>query len=198
MIHGYLNKIELKTDKVEKNWTPILPVLRRDLNNHRYYRNLQKMREQQPFYNENLANNEKPQYEVGNYVYRKYDRPYDALGKPLPGRFRRGDMRYCNEVKQITKIIYMNDKPYNRYVLNNLPNVSFTAKQLIPAKRQERTYLVKQIIDRKVQGNITYYKVWWKGYLKRQSTWEPATQLIDDGFLNHIKLFNENLKKNKK
>ena len=156
------------------------------------------MREQQPFYNDNLANNESPKYEVGNFVYRKYDRPHDNLGHPLPGKFRRGDIRYCNEVKQIIKIIYMNDPPYHRYVLNDLPKVSFTAKQLIPAKRQEKTYLVKQIIDRKVQGNITYYKVWWKGYLKHQSTWEPVTQLIDDGFLNHIKQFNENLKKKKK
>ena len=156
------------------------------------------MREQQPFYNDNLANNESPKYEIGNFVYRKYDRPHDSLGKPLPGRFRRGDLRYNPEVKQIVKIIYMNDPPYQRYVLNDLPNVSFTAKQLIPAKKQEKTYLVKEIIDRKVQGGVTYYKVWWKGYLKRQSTWEPATQLIDDGFLNHIKQFNENLKNKKK
>ena len=131
-------------------------------------------------------------------MYRKYDRPHDSLGKPLPGKFRRGDIRYCNEVKQIIKIIYMNDPPYHRYVLNELPNVSFTAKQLIPAKRQERTYLVKEIIDRKVQGGVTYYKVWWKNFLKNQSTWEPVTQLIDDGFTDHIKAYNENLKKKKK
>ena len=92
----------------------------------------------------------------------------------------------------------MNDPPYQRYVLNDLPNVSFTAKQLIPAKRQQKTYLVKQIIDRKVQGNITYYKVWWKNFLKNQSTWEPVTQLIDDGFTDHIKAYNESLKKKKK
>ena len=129
-------------------------------------------------------------------MYRKYDRPHDALGKPLPGRFRRGDLRYNPEVKQITKIIYMNDPPYHRYVLNHLPKVSFTAKKLIPAKRQHKTYLVKNIIGRKVQGNITYYLVHWKNYLKKDSTWEPATQLIDDGFLNHIKEFN--ISKNKK
>ena len=92
----------------------------------------------------------------------------------------------------------MNDPPYHRYVLNDLPKVSFTAKQLIPSKRQERTYMVKEIIGRKVQGGVTYYKVWWKHFLKYQSTWEPVTQLIEDGFTNHIKQFNENLKKKKK
>ena len=57
------------------------------------------MREQQPFYNDNLANNEKPQYQIGNYVYRKYDRPHDSLGHAMPGKFRRGDLRYNPEVK---------------------------------------------------------------------------------------------------
>ena len=156
------------------------------------------MRADQPFYNDNLANNEKPQYEVGNYVYRKYDRPHDSLGKPLPGKFRRGDIRYNPEVKQIVKIIYMNDPPYHRYILNDLPKVSFTAKQLIPAKRQVKTYLVKNIIGRKVQGGVTYYLVHWKGYLKKESTWETATQLIEDGFIDHIKAYNETLKKKKK
>ena len=92
----------------------------------------------------------------------------------------------------------MNDPPYQRYVLNELPKVSFTAKQLIPAKKQHKTYLVKEIIGRKVQGGVTYYLVHWKGYLKNQSTWEPVTQLIDDGFIDHIKAYNENLKKKKK
>ncbi len=37
------------------------------------------MRENQPFFNYKLAQNEKPQYDVGNYVFRNYDRPHDAV-----------------------------------------------------------------------------------------------------------------------
>ena len=199
LLLGYLNNIELKTGKTETNWLPILPVLRKELNNYRYYRELPKLRQEQPFFNYKLAENERPQFEVGDYVYRKYNRPHDALGKPLSGStFRKGDMRYNHAVNQIEKIVYFNDPPYHRYVLNDLPSVSFTAKQLIPAKRKEKTFLVKEIIDKKVQGGQTYYLVWWKGFLKRDATFEPATQLIDDGMVDYIKAFNEKLRNKKK
>jgi transposase InsO family protein len=198
LLHGYLNNIELKTGKKETNWLPILPILRKELNNYRYYRDLPKLRQEQPFFNYKLASNEKPQYSVGDYVYRKYDQPHNALGQVLPGKFRRGDLRYSPEVKQIEKIVYFNDKPYYRYVLNDLPSVSFTAKQLIRAKRSEKTYLVREIIGREVRNGVMYYKIWWKNYLKSQSSWEPATQLIDDGMVDYIKAFNEKLRNKKK
>ncbi len=174
---------------------PILSVLRKDLNNYRYYRDLPKMRENQPFFNYKLAQNEKPQYDVGNYVFRNYDRPHDALDKPLLGStFRKGDLKYNPEVKQSEKVIPFNDPPYYRYVLNDLPSVSFTAKQLLPAKRKQKTFSVREIIDRKVQGEITYYKVWWQKVLKKESTWESATQLIEDGLGDYIKQYNEKLR----
>ena len=198
LIHGYLNNIELKTGKKETNWLPILFILRKDLNNYRYYRDLPKLRLEQPFFNNMLAENENPKYEVGDFVYRKYDRPHDAMGHPLSGStFRKGDIIYNPEVKQIDKIIYKNDPPYYRYVLNDLPSVSFTAKQLIPAKRKQKTHLVKEIIGHKVNRGIKYYLVWWKGFLKRYATYEPATQLIDDNLVDYIKIYNEKLRKSK-
>jgi hypothetical protein len=88
----------------------------------------------------------------------------------------------------------MNDPPYYRYVLNDLPSVSFTAKQLLGAKRKEKTFLVREIIGREVRNGVMYYKIWWKGFLKRDATFERATQLIDDGMVDYIKAFNEKLR----
>ena len=50
----------------------------------------------------------------------------------------------------------------------------------------EEKFIVKQIFDKKKLNNKTYYKIHWKGYLKKNSTWEPADLLIKDGLKDLI------------
>ena len=43
----------------------------------------------------------------------------------------------------------------------------------------EPTYVVHQIIGKKIVQGETYFKVWWKGYRKEASTWQPEADLKD-------------------
>jgi len=46
-------------------------------------------------------------------------------------------------------------------------------------------------------NKIKYYLVWWDKYLKKDATYEPENQLIDDGLQNYIDDF-EKKNRNKK
>lgn len=197
IILGYLNNIEEKTGKQSTNWLPILELTRIELNKRRKYRNLDKMRLSQPFYNSYMADKEQPKFQVGDLVHRVLDRPQNAMGT-LQGKFRRGDYRYNPETNEIVKIYYMNDPPYERYILNDLPSVSYTAKQLILSKNQAKTFTVRDIIGKKIQNGTTYYKVYWKGQLKKNSTWEPVNNLLEDGLKDYITRYEDENKKKKK
>ena len=35
-----------------------------------------------------------------------------------------------------------------------------------------------------------YYLIWWSGYLKKDATWEPEKQLIEDGLKKEIDDYN--------
>ncbi len=76
-------------------------------------------------------------------------------------------------------------------MLNGLRNVSYAESELMPAKQKEETYTVKSIIDKKVENKKVYYKIWWKGYLKKDATWEPKDNLIKD-IPNLIKEYESN------
>jgi len=95
----------------------------------------------------------------------------------------------------------MPDEPYYRYVLFNMPNVSFSKFDLKPSKQKENTYIVKKIIGKKVENKVIYYLVFWKGFLTKDSTFEPKTKLIQDGLKDYIDSYEKELrdkKKNKK
>jgi hypothetical protein len=40
----------------------------------------------------------------------------------------------------------------------------------------------------------TYYLIHWKGYTKKQSTWEEKGQLIEDGLENAILAYEKSIK----
>ena len=44
----------------------------------------------------------------------------------------------------------MNDKPYYRYLLEGIPNASFSEYQLIPSKKKNNKYKVKKIIGKRI------------------------------------------------
>jgi hypothetical protein len=72
--------------------------------------------------------------------------------------------------------------------------VSFQESELMPSTEKEEKYVVKAIIDKKRENNKTYYKIWWKGYLKKDATWVDKASLINDGLLRLIQEY-ENSKR---
>jgi hypothetical protein len=88
--------------------------------------------------------------------------------------------------------VYSSPNPW-RYILFELPNVSYAEEELKPAKESEAKYIVRKIIDRKTEKKVIYYLVWWKGKLKKDSTWEPKTNLLEDNCSNYIKAYEDSI-----
>ena len=131
-----------------------------------------------PIFNSKHSN----KYNVGSIVYRQLDIPQNALGhQENTHKFRTGDYRWDMTPHRVIKILYYPGKIAYRYMLDKFPNVSFTEKQLLPAREKEAKYIVKGIIDKKIIKKQVYYLVHWKGYLKSQGTWENKKSLIEDG-----------------
>jgi hypothetical protein len=97
--------------------------------------------------------------------------------------------------RKIVQIIFMNDEPYYRYILSEMPNVSFSEHELRKAVETEETYKLKKIIGKKTEKRKIYYLCWWKNYKKAESTWEPKTELIKDGLKDEIDEYEESIKK---
>lgn len=192
----YLHNKEDASNKQYNEWTDILTPLIYELN-------LLRKRKDEDLYAHNKNKlldlnvvSKKPKYKVGDIVYRKLDIPKDALNNEQlqDPRFRSGDLRFDkNEPRKIIKILYY---PNNiRYMLSHHPNVSYTEKELMPAEDEEEKFDVKAIIDKQVYEGDTYYKVWFRKYLKKDAVWLLEDELILDGLGNLIKEFNKTLKK---
>jgi hypothetical protein len=182
---GYLNGLEIETKEEQTDWTPILNQARTALNKSRERKDLKKMREKQSMFE--LGKAGEPEYSVNDYVHYKLPRPFSALGVPQnTAVFRSGDTRYSTTSHRIEKIITMSDSPYYRYVLSDLPRVSFAAEQLIKSDKQYETMLVKKIWNKRKRGKKVEYLVWFKGQLKANSVWLPKEQLIDDGLSQEV------------
>ena len=52
-----------------------------------------------------------------------------------------------------------------------MPNFSYAEAELLLAdKETDLKYTVREIIGESIEKRVTYYKIWWKGYLKSQAT----------------------------
>jgi hypothetical protein len=91
-----------------------------------------------------------------------------------------GDVRWNTAPKEVKQVFHDPDVGF-RYYIETLPNVSYTASELKLTKEKSAKYEVRQIIGKKSIRNQTYYLIWWKKYLKSQSTWEPKAKLLEDG-----------------
>lgn len=185
LLNGYMNNKEETTGKVYKEWLPPLNIIRKDLN---------KVREKpdgDPFTFNPTLTDKIPKYNVGDLVYHKVERPMNALGHyQSTANFRVGDYRF--DIKNPRKIIKVLPYPNNiRYILNGMNHVSYTEAELKPAAQKEETYTVKKIIDKKIIKKVVYYLIWWKGYLKKNATWEKETELIKDGLKPMIDEYNK-------
>ena len=184
---GYMNLKEKETGKTYHHWTDIIDTVRKELNEMRL-RSVPKdiYDYKYPIFNSKHSN----KYKVGDIVYRQLDVPHNALGhQENTTKFRTGDYRWDLVPRKVDKVLYYSGKVPYRYMLDSIPNASFTEKQLLPAREKESQFIVKQIIDKKIIKKQVYYLIWWKGYLKKDSTWESAKNLIEDGLQDMIDNF---------
>jgi len=180
ILNGYMNTMEVKTGEVYREWMDIIPTVRKELN---------KIRNILPDANEiefpEVKTNSK--YKVGDIVYYKSEMPLSALGHKQPTeRFRVGDFRYnITDPRKILKILYY---PNNvRYILDNKQHVSYAESELKEAT--DAKYIVKKILDKKIEKRVIYYLIWWNKYPKDQSTLEPRSSLLENGLKELINQF---------
>ncbi len=181
LLNGYMNSKELKTNKVYKEWVPALKIIIPELNKVRNNDNLG--HHQYPFFNPTSL----PKFKVGDIVHQLLNHPESALGHKQPtAKFREGDFKYSKVPKAITKVIYMLDPPYYRYLISGITDASFSENQLMKSKEKEPKFVVQKIIDdRKIKGKVEFL-IKWKGYANKDNTWEPLDKLIKDGLKDEI------------
>ena len=185
----YMNSMLKKLDLEDYNeWTDILPELRKELNKYR-------KKPLTPIDDSIYRIDKQNKFCEGDYVKRKLDRPHDIRGYVQnTENFRAGDITVDFIPRKIIKVL---SYPQGwRYILDGLPHVSYTEYELIKvdppvAVLQE----VREIIDHKTVGRKKYYKVWWRGELKKQATWELAKNLIEDGLEDYIQFYENKRKK---
>ena len=187
LFNGYMNSVEAKTNKVYKEWDDVISIVRKDLNEYRKKPTKDRFTEIYP-----VPEFVEPKYKVGDLVYYKLNWAESQLGikQPTPN-FRMGDVRYRTIPTKIIKILHYSGKVPIRYLLNGKPNVSYAESELLPAKEKVEKFIVRQIIDKKTVNKKVFYKVWWKGYKKADSTWELKSDLIKDGLQEYIDEFED-------
>lgn len=198
LFNGYMNTQEEKKNQRFNEWTDIVDSVRKSVNKYRKIDKLPDIFELPAPSFLGL----KSKFKEGDMVYYQYDIPHDALGKEQPTQnFRMGDYRWSKFAKKIIQVLYMNGKIPFRYMLEGMPNVSYTEAQLKEANdvSKETQFEVKKIIDKQVldNGNINY-KVWFKGELKAKAIFIDKKELIKDGLQSFIDEYDEEMKKKKK
>lgn len=187
ILFGYMNGKEKQLKRSYNEWTDIINIVRNDLNEYRkktYDNPL-------PESTFDLGEVGEAKFRLGDVVHYRLDWAENALGNKQPTpNFRVGDYRYSAVPKKIVNVSIFNDAPYYRYILDGMPNVSYSKYELILSNENDSKFQVKKLIDKKrIRGRI-HYLVWWKGKKKSESTWEPETNLIEDGLEDEINEFN--------
>jgi hypothetical protein len=194
----YLTNKSMELGHEYHEWTDILETVRDVLNEEkRHPKDIDIAEKYMP---QPLDMTNEPKYKVGDLVYRRLEKPENDAGqKYLTSKFRAGDRRYHKETRKVVKVLaYSGQDPW-RYILNDLPNVSYAENELLPAKEKDQeTYIIENIRGkRKIDGKI-HYLVKWKGYLVKDATWEPEDKLLEDGASEYIQKYEQFLNDKKK
>ena len=91
----------------------------------------------------------------------------------------------------------MPDAPYYRYVLEGLPNVSYSEIELLSSSEAEPKYIIERFLETKVVNKKRFYKIKWKELPVKNATWEPENELIRDIGEESLKNFVADMKKKK-
>lgn len=134
---------------------------------------------------------------VGQRVRVQLDEPMNLDGTRLPGKFRTADIRFHPEIRTIKEVLMKPSQPI-LYLLNGasgpleVEDIGYTYNQLqivkdsevapiVPAKRANNvagTFEVDKLIGKKTVGRTIYYLVLWKGYKKKDATFEKKSSLM--------------------
>lgn len=194
LLNDYMNNKTMELKKKYLNWTDVLPLIRRELNKYRE-RDLEKLKLYQEKYYFSDLKAGVPDFKIGDVVHYRLFQPHDIEGLPINDKgFRQGDRRISIDTRKIIKILYYPDDPYYRYLLSGIPNVSFSKYDLKLSEKKDETYLVKKIIGKRIVKKKVEYLIWWKKYLKKESTWEGKKELIEDGLEDYIDQYEKELK----
>ena len=114
---------------------PILGIIRDEINNARIKKVPKKLNTYvYPVRDSINENNEyvKAKFKINDMVYFKSEVPLDALGNKQPTKnFRVDDRRYNLHPRKTVKIFYYPAPIYYRYMLENMPNVTYTKQELL-------------------------------------------------------------------
>lgn len=135
LFNGYMNMMEQQEGETYREWTDILDDVRKELNKYRKRKLPENVSDYDyPFHDQTYIS----RFKVGDYVHYRLDYPQTALGKKQPTpEFRTGDYRYSHQPVKIVKVITMNQEPYYRYMLEGIPNASYSEYDLLKTYRGE-------------------------------------------------------------
>jgi hypothetical protein len=194
----YLTNKSEELGKEYYNWTDIVDELRHGLNDLKKH---PKDVDMNTFTPKEINLDNPPKFKLGELVYRRLEKPLDSFGnKYHNSTFRAGDVRFEMVPRKIVKVlVYSSPNPW-RYILNEIPNVSYAEAELMPAKKTEteEKYIIKNIRDKRTAKGKTEYLVHWKGFLVKDSTWETKDKLLEDGAGEFITRFEDELKSKSK
>ena len=156
IFNGIMNKKEAETGKVSKAWTHAIDDVRDKLNSYRRSRGMKmpkdittyeypifdnlepKMKSKNKTSLKYLDDEEEkvykvinPKYKVGDLVNVLLEEPRTMNDKKQPTKnFRMGDLRLEKKKRKIIKVLYYNGPNPYRYLIEGLPNASYTEQEL--------------------------------------------------------------------
>jgi hypothetical protein len=167
LLNGYMNSIEEKTGETYKEWVEVVPKIRVMLNSFRKKPEGNPRTDIYPIANVLIE----PKFKVGDVVYRKSEKPLDALGRKQPTQnFRMGDYRFDMTPRKIIRVLRYGGQVPIRYILENLPNVAYAEYELKEAEETEAMYQVQSIKAKRTIKGVKEILVKFKGYKK--PSWE--------------------------
>lgn len=200
LYNGYMNNKEFETGKQYNEWTDVTKIIREDLNKLRKTKTITEKQAATWKDGDIKAKEIKtlPKFKIGDIVLRQLDKPRSALNKPQnTENFREGDLRWDPTPRKIIKVfMYKGDVRY-RYMLTNIPNVSFAEHQLKKSTEKFEKFNIKAIIGKRTNKKKLEYLIWFEGSLKKNAEWQPASNIKKDAPLL-VKEFEADLKKKPK
>lgn len=132
LLLGYLNEKEKEIGSTYREWTDKIHVIRTDLNKIRKKVLHPNEHIYKPFNNlDQKGNIIRPKFKVGDLVHLKNEKAKDSFGYNQIQLIV--DYRWEQKTREIKEVLnFIGDVPY-RYIVDGLPNVSFSDKELIKA-----------------------------------------------------------------
>lgn len=193
----YMSTMSSKLGVDYNEWTDIVDDLRHAINEMKKH---PKDVDLEKYVPKPLLLEHEPKYNVGDMVFRRLEKPVDKYNNVLTdSRWRVGDIRYeINEPRKVIKVLAYTSRDTWRYILADLPNVSYAEAELIPATETVEKRIVKEIWDKMTKNKIIYYRVWFRKELKKDSLWLAKDQLLEDNLHEYIQEYEDKAKEKKK